>query len=104
MSNFSSSKIEDNVIVFSSRDVNAWNASIKSGSTIVLGGSHGTLQDILRYRLDIAHKDKGVIKPGSEEIHTQAVSTTDGFEVVAGGDAVKLAKVPSTLPLFSPVN
>ncbi len=89
MGDFSHSKIESDVIIFSNRDINAWNASIKSGSTIVLGGSHETLLDVLNHRADLASGLCGAVGRGNE------ASTADDFEMVTGDDAAELARVNS---------
>lgn len=72
MDNLSSSNIHQNVIVFSNRPLNAWNATIKSGSTVILGGSRDILQDVLRYRMGLqAVEEKSEVANLSEKSSTK---------------------------------
>jgi hypothetical protein len=50
LGDISSSRIHEDVIVFSTRKINAWNATIHRGSIVVLGSDREVLRDILDYR------------------------------------------------------
>jgi hypothetical protein len=52
MNNLSSSRIEEDVTIFSNQSVNTYNATIKRGSILVLGGNLETLKTVLKYRSD----------------------------------------------------
>ncbi len=56
MDDLSCSNIHEDVIILSTRKLNAFSATIESGSTIVLGGNREMFQDVLRHRLTIALK------------------------------------------------
>jgi hypothetical protein len=50
MDNLSSSRIHEDAIIFSTRKINAWNATIQRGSVIILGGDREILRDVLDYK------------------------------------------------------
>ena len=109
MDDISSSNIHEDVIIFSTRRVNAWNATIRSGSVIILGGTRETLQDVLNHKLALALKTKEATKDDGE-IHTgedngnttpsildplssPTPSITDEFEIVTDVKAGRIVKV-----------
>jgi hypothetical protein len=50
MDDFSSSRIHEDAIIFSTRKINAWNATMQRGSIIILGGDREMLRDVLDYK------------------------------------------------------
>ena len=57
MDDLSSSVIHEDVIIFSTRKINAWNTTIHRGSIIILGGDREILRDILNYKKAVAAKN-----------------------------------------------
>jgi hypothetical protein len=50
MDDFSSSRIREHTTIFSTRKMNAWNATIQRGSITILGGDREMLRNVLNYK------------------------------------------------------
>lgn len=115
--NFASSHICEDVVIFTSRRLNAYNAKVGRGTTIIIGGSREILQDILEYRLALAqppkspagvevqstNRKRGTPSPRPRQLSasTSATAADDfGLIVEDDGEVVKLTQVIafSTLP------
>jgi hypothetical protein len=57
MFDISSSRIHEDAIVFSTRKLNAYNATIHRGSIIILSGNHSILRDVLKYKQSTINKN-----------------------------------------------
>ncbi len=79
MDDLSSARIDEDVIIFSQRRVNAFNATIKKGATIVLGGTPEVLQSVLSHRAELLsnHKAAMTSKTGALDISQNPILSTE---------------------------
>jgi hypothetical protein len=101
--NLASSNVREDVVIFSSQRLNAWNATIGRGTTIVIGASREILQDILEYRLALARQpsaaasNDSVAKTSTNQEHSTSSTpaTTVDYELIVedGSDIVELTRV-----------
>jgi hypothetical protein len=77
MDDISSSRIQEDVIIFSTRKINAWNATIHRRSIVVLGGDREILRDILDYRKATIIKNGDLVEGIS-----RANTTTESHDLI----------------------
>jgi hypothetical protein len=108
MDDISSSVIHEDVIIFSTRKINAWNTTIHRGSIIIIGGDREILRDVLNYKKTAAAKNTdqaencgkvdAVIEPRDAGVTSLSPPPEEDFHLIqANNMKVQYHRIPAFL-------